>query len=303
MSDVKYPNGRSITLFLMDGNADGRYCVELPTGTIRAYKIPRTMIMESCKYIEDLNTPAVYFLLGANSSEESHKPYTVYIGETETPKERFKARLGNKDWFTETVVVVSSNSFFNKAHVKYLESKFMQIANETGRYDVSSGKESIASKLSDADISNLQSVIRDTKLLLSALGHKFLELRIQSGNITEFNGTMLPQTSTTLSLIINQGETDAKAIVTSDGFVVLKGSKVKPTVSPKAERVKNLRKKYADLINPNFCLTDNIIFNSASTSASFVNGYIVNGYDKSGGWKGINGETLRELETGEFDAD
>lgn len=45
MSEVKYENGRSIRLFLMDGEPNGRYQAEISTGISRAYKIPRSHIM------------------------------------------------------------------------------------------------------------------------------------------------------------------------------------------------------------------------------------------------------------------
>ena len=69
--------GKSINLYLMDGDASGRIKCTLANWTGVAYKIPRTDL-EKCKEREDLKQSGVYFLFG--TSDETGKNI-VYIGQ------------------------------------------------------------------------------------------------------------------------------------------------------------------------------------------------------------------------------
>ena len=69
--------GKSINLFLMDGDATGRIKCTLANWTGIAYKIPRTEL-DKCKERDDLKQSGVYFLFGM--SDETGKN-VVYIGQ------------------------------------------------------------------------------------------------------------------------------------------------------------------------------------------------------------------------------
>ena len=284
MSEVKYESGRTIKLFLMDGEPDGRYQAEIPTGISRAYKIPRNHILHSCKTIDDLNKPAIYFLLGRATDENEHKKYAVYIGETETPLERFRHHLSKKDFWSEAIILVASNGLFNKAHVKYLESKFAKIAKNADIYSVEQGKESAVPSLSDADISDLQIIIRDVKLLLPALGHNFLESHEDTAN------------KSSLKLFLKIKSANAQGLQTSQGFILLKGSKINTVVSKSLQpAIKRARENYKNIVE-NGVIKSDIEFPSADYAAKFACGNSVNGKIS---WKNTDGKTLKELELGD----
>ena len=76
--------GKSINLFLMDGDANGRIKCTLTNWTGVAYKIPRTEL-DQCKERNDLKQSGVYFLFG--NSDETGKG-VVYIGQAGTRKKR-----------------------------------------------------------------------------------------------------------------------------------------------------------------------------------------------------------------------
>lgn len=57
--------GKSINLFLMDGEASGRIKCTLANWTGIAYKIPRTEL-EKCRERDDLKQSGVYFLFGTS---------------------------------------------------------------------------------------------------------------------------------------------------------------------------------------------------------------------------------------------
>lgn len=257
---------------------------EISTGISRAYKIPRSHIMESCKTIDDLNKPAVYFLLGKTTNEDTHKNHTVYIGETENPSERFKQHLSKKEFWSEAIILVASNSFLNKAHIKYLESQFAKIAKNADIYIVEQGKESNSPRLSDADISDLQIIIRDAKLLLPVLGYNFLESHEEIAR------------RSSSKLFLKSKVASAQGLQTSQGFVLLKGSKINIAKSESCPpAIKKAREEYRSVIE-NGTLNEDIILKSADYAAKFVCGSSVNGKIS---WKNENGKTLKALEMGD----
>ncbi len=78
----------------------------------------------------------------------------------------------------------------------------------------------------------------------------------------------------------------------SDGFLLLKGSKISSTCSPSsANWVKNMRITYKDIINNNF-VTEDILFDSCSAVAAFVAGSNRNGKIC---WKDSSGTLLKDL--------
>ena len=69
--------GKSINLFLMDGDANGRMKCTLANWTGVAYKIPRTEL-DRCKERDDLKQSGVYFLFGKTEDTDED---VVYIGQ------------------------------------------------------------------------------------------------------------------------------------------------------------------------------------------------------------------------------
>lgn len=288
MSDVKFEKGRSVRLFLIDGDPNGRYQIDMTAGITRAYKIPRSLILESFDVIDELQHPAVYFLFCKNDSDETEKPYSVYIGETENPKERFVDHLRKKDWFEEAVIVLTSNDFLNKAHVKYLESKFIQLAFDAETYEIRQGKASNSPRLSDADISDLQIVIRETKILLPALGFKFLEK-------SEKRALKQKAKEAGRQLFLKQGkDVNAEIIQTESGITLIKGSRVRAKIAPSCpKKAQRLRNEYSKKINTEYTLLEDIELPSLNAAAAFVTGNSISAPEN---WKTIDGVSLKEIE-------
>ena len=82
--------------------------------------------------------------------------------------------------------------------------------------------------------------------------------------------------------------------MTSDGFVLLKGSKVRTDVQTACrDYIIENRKRLADKISADGIVTDDIVFNSPSGAACFVVFGSVNGMDV---WKNETGKSLKQLE-------
>ncbi len=70
--------GKSINVYLMDGDVNGRIKCTLANWTGLAFKIPRTSL-ELCKDREELKQAGVYFLFGKDEQTEKN---VIYVGQS-----------------------------------------------------------------------------------------------------------------------------------------------------------------------------------------------------------------------------
>ena len=138
--------GKTIKIFLIDGDPNGRMSCELSNWTGKAYKIPRIKI-KNCSDRDDLTGTGVYLLFGKNEDDKDQ----VYIGEAETILKRLNQHLTQKDFWNETIVFVSKDENLNKAHIKYLENRLHDIAKSTGRYLIENANTPTQSSISESD--------------------------------------------------------------------------------------------------------------------------------------------------------
>ena len=92
--------GKTIKLFLMDSDPDGRIICELSNWTGKAYRIPRGKVKD-CSDREDLKSTAVYLLFG--KAETSTDKANVYIGEAENVYTRLVSHISEKEFWNEAV--------------------------------------------------------------------------------------------------------------------------------------------------------------------------------------------------------
>lgn len=299
--------GKSIRLFLMDGDAGGRVKCTLANWTGIAYKIPRTEL-GSCDDREDLKQSGVYFLFGV--SDQTGDP-VVYIGQAGARKngEGILSRLQehkrnpDKDYWTEAVVFTTSNNFFGPTEISYLENRFCNMALSAKRYEVKNSNEPTCGNVTEETQSELEEFLEYAKLVMGTLGYKvfipFAERGPASADAsTAPDAEKSPDTCFFLSRTIRKyGITvKAQAKQTQEGFVVLAGSKIAPadngTISPGIRTKRNSARVDGDGI-----LQEDVLFSSPSGAAAFVTGQSVNGWTA---WKTSDGRNLHELEQQEY---
>lgn len=277
--------GKTIKIFLIDGDPNGRMSCELSNWTGKAYKIPRIKI-KACTDRDDLANTGVYLLFGRD--EEGRD--LVYIGETESIYKRLIQHLNQKDFWNETIVFISKDDNLNKAHIKYLENRLHDIAQLANRYKLENSVVPTQSSISEPDRAEMEEFIENIKLLVNTLGHKVFEEK------REFKPK---QTHKIFSIKAARGA-DGQGEPSSDGFVVFKGSKAAGTiVNSLAPNFITLRQR---LINEGVLVdkgeyyefSDDYIFNSPSTAAVMVMGRNANGLTE---WKQKSGKTLKEFES------
>jgi hypothetical protein len=124
--------GKTIQIFLPDGNPRGMKVAEFTSRTVQTVLVPRAQLELACSR-KELSNVGLYFLIGESSEGGSAQ---LYIGEAEDCATRLKQHNKQKDWWTVAVVCISKTSDFTKAHVKYLEWHCHQDAIAAGRFNL-----------------------------------------------------------------------------------------------------------------------------------------------------------------------
>lgn len=291
--------GKSINLFLMDGDSNGRMKCTLANWTGVAYKIPRTEL-DKCKERDDLKQSGVYFLFG--KSDETEKG-VVYIGQAGARKNgegilnRLQEHKRNpeKDYWTEAIVFTTSNNSFDPTEISYLENRFCNLAIEANRYEVKNGNDPTPGNITEEKESEMEEFIDYAKVIMGTLGHKLFE-PISKSAATKLEETSAKDGKTAclyLKRTINDvGKVEAKGAQTAEGFVVFKGSHISLTDDDNIPTVIKERRKNA-AVNEQGILQEDMLFTSPTYAAVFVIGKRANGLIS---WKTEKGETLKSLE-------
>lgn len=297
--------GKSIRIYLKEGSVTGIKFAEVVNQTIQSLSCPRTKIPElNNHFSKEINTQGVYFLIGF---EEETGKQIVYIGEAENVWDRLKNHDSKKDFWNEVIVFTSKDDNLTKSHIKYLESRVVEIANETKRYGLKNGNTPTLSSLPLPDKDAMEEFLSNIKILTGTLGHKFLENPIAIKNIPEVETSTAENKAVTdikgeLELNLSVSGIQASAIQTNEGLVVLEGSQVSNNPS-KNYGYGTLRDNLLSegAIKPKsdgeLAFTRNYLFNSVSAAAAVILGYSVNGRNV---WKNSEGKSIKEIEKSEL---
>ncbi|WP_018248784.1 GIY-YIG nuclease family protein [Orenia marismortui] len=276
---------KTIKIFLMDGDPNSRMTCELSNWVGKAYKIPRKLLKESSNR-EELKNIGVYLLFGKDP--ESPDDDMVYIGQTEDIFSRLNQHLDKKDFWNDAIAIVSKDENLNRAHVRFLEYKLYEIAEKVGRFKIENATIPKCPSISESDKAEMKEFIYNVKLLVNTLGYKVFE------EIKEVS-----QKKVSYFYINAARGADAKGQSTSEGFVVLKKSRMAKNVVKSAQNWVNRQRKeliekgIVEEIDNDYVFVKDYLFSSPSTAAGVVMGRNANGLTE---WKLKDGTTLKEFE-------
>lgn len=275
---------KTIQMCIFDGNPNGRIMCELSNWNGRVYKISRNDLSEFSERA-DAEYTGVYFLLGKD--EENND--TVYVGEAEKMLVRLKQHLKDKNYWNDCVVVISKDNILNKAHVKFLENKFYNLANDANRATVINSTVPTCSSISEFDEAMLLEFIENSRLLVNTLGYKVFE---------KIDVTELGQGKNKKDIFYIKAArgADASGMLVADGFIVLKNSKIANDTTPSTqEYLIALREKLLSkgIINKDYFFTADYLFSSPSLAAGVVMGRSANGRTE---WKTSDNRMIKDIE-------
>ena len=283
--------GKSIELFLVNGTADSLIIAELSNWNGKAIKIPRIEV-SSCNR-DDITQAGVYFLF----CKEDDGSDSVYIGEAENIKDRLVQHLrdyqSEKEKYYWSTAVVFIGRDLNKALIRYLENRFVEIARASKRYLVLTKNTYRNTVMKESQIAVMEEFVDNVKILINALGYKVLEPFAQVDPSNDKVDDKL--------LYITSGSVNATGKVTAEGFVVFAGATLNEKMSVRslsAGMQKQRQKLFDSSKVNNFVTTEDILFSSSSATADFILGYSVSGPRT---WKTKDGRTLKELEDKQVD--
>lgn len=203
--------GKTIEMFLADGDASGLVTAELSNWNGKAIKIPRTMVKDCAR--DDIKGVGIYFLFCEEDGKDA-----AYIGEAENVFDRLNGHLrdyqaGKEDYYWTTAVAFIGRDL-NKALIRYLEGRIWSEINECGRVKNLTKSTYKRTVLKESQIASMEEFIENVKVLLSALGYRAL--------------TPMPQAKDdTVYLYCHSTKgTQAKGFISDNGFTMLKGSRV-----------------------------------------------------------------------------
>lgn len=283
--------GKSIELFLVNGTADSLITAELSNWNGKAIKIPRIEVA-SCNR-DDITQAGVYFLF----CKEDDGSDSVYIGEAENVKERLVQHLRDyqsekeKHYWSTAVIFVGRD--LNKALIRYLENRFVEIARSSKRYLVLTKNTYRNTVMKESQVAVMEEFVDDVKVLINVLGYKVLE---------PFAKSESPATKTDDEILsLGAGSASAFGKVTTEGFVVFEGAVINEKTAKKSlsPGIQKLRQKIMDSDKvQNWKTTEDILFSSSSAAAGFILGYSVSGPQT---WKTKDGRTLKDIESSQTD--
>lgn len=274
---------QTIKIFLAEGNPTGLRILELFNWNGCGAIIPRDRVTYAMGR-EDLDTQGVYLLLGENENGEE----MLYIGESESLKDRIRSHHRNKDFWDTAVCFFSKDGNLNKAHVKYLEELLVAEALEAGRLQIVNGNQPNRTRLAESDEAEILIFADNIKLILSSIGYTFLKKPTEYEEEKE-------------DIFITKGpDAEAKALYTSEGMVVLKNSVARKELADSAKE-RHLKRRPALLADGSliehddrsYKFTRDVVFSSPSNAAQNILGRNANGWTE---WKReSDGKTLDEV--------
>jgi len=271
-------SGKTIQIYLPDGNPRSLKIAKITSRTVSAILIPRSKLEEAAKR-DELNNVGVYLLFGSDES----KPQ-VYIGEAENCLSRLKQHNKSKDFWTHAVAFISKTQYFTKTHIKFLEWLCCEVASKANRYSLENGNSPSKPHVSESVEADLYDNFETIQILASTLGYPV------------FDEIRKPKTK---EVIICKGkDAYAEGEYTEDGMILFSNSKCNLIEAKTAGSwVAGMRSELENsgiLVEKGGVLvfTKDHVFSSPSASAAVVLARQANGWIE---WKYNDGKTLDEV--------
>lgn len=276
--------GTSISIFLPDGNPDGVRLVFKSHWTGIAVTSPRSRYAEARLQRDELRRPGVYVLLGP--AEDAKYESRIYVGEGEDPRARVDNHHANKDFWNRVVLFTSFGQALNKATIRYLEARLLQLAAEAGRAELDNGNAPTLPPLSEPEIADAESFVADMLVIYPILGVNAFE--------------PLEQVVALDRLHLRGPSAAGDGSETEDGFVVFTGALARAeTVESMPAWAANLREalvRSGDLVplegGASLRLSSDHMFKSPSAAAAVLRGRSAAGPTE---WRDASGRTLKEI--------
>lgn len=271
--------GKTIRIYLVDGTPTGVLTAEIINWTGKAVVVSRSQLVDLAQREESKRT-GIYCLVGPDP--DSPPKDRVYVGEGDSVLTRITAHDSDpsKDFWTRVVLVISKDQNLTKAHVRYLESRLIQIIQQADRATLANGTAPAPLALPEPDVADMEYFLDQIQLVFPVLGFGFLQLK----PVVSVVGASDKEIGESPIFVMNQVGAVAKAREKAGEFVVMKGSTSRKQGVPSWTSYKSLRDQLVadgrliDGADPQYYIfTEDIAFSSPSAAAAIIRAGNANG--------------------------
>jgi hypothetical protein len=282
MSLVKR-RGASIRIYLADGTPDGLRLVEKVNWTGLVVACSRTQWPE-VRERDEFGRAGIYVLVGDAAGDAGEA--RIYVGEAEDLRKRIHQHQA-KDFWTRLIALTSKDHSLNKAHVRYLEARLLQLGAVAKQAQLENGTAPPVPYLSEADVADTETFLEEALTVLPLLDIRAFDVP----KVDSLTGPVLR---------LHGPDTHASGRDEPGGFIVLAGSVARVEHVPSIHAY--LLEKRQQLLNQGVLVAENgtlrlttdYRFDSPSTAAGVLLGRAANGRTE---WKDAKGRTLKEIQT------
>lgn len=272
---------RTIQIFLPSGDPSGVRKAEITTSIIRVIEVPRSLAADFCAMDESLQM-GVYFLIGGERDD------VLYVGQSSQLGSRLTNhhKEGTKDW-DKALIWVSLTDNLTPTHTLYIESRSIEMAKRAQRYKVSNGNVGQKIKIPVQLQADCEEILEIGGLLMTTLGHNVFEPLLHES-----------EKENSLRFYCRRNGAQGEGIYTSEGFVVLKGSRGKFTHTGKvsdhiiAGRDALVEEEIIQIDGDSSIFLKDHLFKSPSAAATAILTSSANGWTE---WRTADGRTLSDI--------
>ena len=310
MAEGEDQHGSVLMMHLLDGEPQGPRILEFTHTNTEAIAVPRTAYERVSRKLPAFKRPGTYILV-YDPSTGGPLTEKLYIGEADVAQLRLDqhARDPDKDW-RWVVLFTSRNGRMNNAHAQFLEARLVALARQAGRAELVNANDPQEPTLDLADKSMALRFLTDVLVYCPILGlNAFTTPRTPqsvsappSPGVPEITSLVAAAPQTPSPVIYHLAQLpEAKGFNTDEGFVVLRGSPLRPGVAASADdnhgvtrhrtqlRERGILEPFEDTLR----FTRDHSFNSPSQASILILGYPISGRTA---WVTDDGITLNEVE-------
>jgi hypothetical protein len=169
---AKKNNGKTLTLFLVQGDSTGSIQVGIKGDTLKLVSLPKNHLSD---YMSESDIGRGFYLL-VQQNPNVAQPFSVYVGESKdllTRMTRHKADT-NKE-FERIILAYTSDNELNTDHTRYIEETLIKFCKIHPLVDSTNGNNGQASPLQPSDKAYCDNLLEQFVLVLSALGYYFIK--------------------------------------------------------------------------------------------------------------------------------
>lgn len=279
------PRPKTIQIYLPGGDPRGIRVAEITTRIVQVLEVPRSLLPEFLTMPES-DQVAVYFLVGQGDDGDDPR---VYVGQSGDLRARLSQHHKQKDFWERVLVMVSRTDSLTQTHALFLEWHCMQAIQKAGRFLAENGNKGVRPHTPAPLEADCLEIFETGHMLLATLGYPLFDAVAKS---TTGSGDDQP-------FFCKSSGADGRGVYTSDGFVVLKGSRGRKEIvaslvgtAGAAHRESLIEAGVLAVDGDMVVFTRDHLFRTPSGAAIALMGRTANGWLE---WKSKDGQTLDAL--------